>query len=379
MQDVFVPAGGMAPDDVTLTAWLKEPGDPVSAGEPVALVETAKAELEIAATGDGVLGRRLFPQAARIAPGTTIARILSAGESEPADFPDPEDRAPVPAVPGGPPPASATGAEADGVSAPTRPAHRTSPRQRRLRAEAARSGQPAMSSEVSPAGRREPAAPDAPAARFREAISLAVTRSWHEIPHFAVARDLVVDEVTTALGRWRVVVPRLTLTDVLIRALALAFIERAGTSRLDVGLAVATERGVAIPVLRDVLSLGLPELAAARAEAIERARSGRLIADDSRVPVTTLSNLGAVGVDRFTGVVPYGQTNLLTVGRAAPRPVVADGSLAVATTMTVTLNVDHRTWDGHPAGQLLQRLAAVLAAPDLLFNPAAPAPVSEEN
>ena len=183
-----------------------------------------------------------------------------------------------------------------------------------------------------------------------------------------VTRELRLSRFRRAYQRIRIVLPQLTMTDLLLRALALSFLEREGRTDLDIGLAVATERGVTIPVIRAVPQLDLVELVAARQTAVDRARSGRTHADDGRVPVTTLSNLGTLGVDQFTGIVPLGQTSLLTVGSIASRPVVHKGRIKPATTMNATLNVDHRVWDGQHAGQLLERLAAVTTNPDLLVG-----------
>ncbi len=419
MNEVFIPAMGMAPDDVTLVSWLKQPGDALTPGEPIALVETSKAELEIEADAAGVLGRHLFAERDRVAPGTTIAYLLKPGESEPdapptngagsatgagsaaaqpaetqiaETQPAGNTAPPAPAAEAGP--AAATDdavAEApiqvSGAKPPAGdvtagdvtavepvaalsggPRHSTSPRQRRLQAEAALQSPPADA--VAPAP--QPTAVAQPGVtsddRFRAAIGASVQRSWQEIPHFAVTRELRAGELLDAVTQWRAVLPSLTLTDLLLRALALTMIEREHRTDLDIGMAVATERGVAIPVIRGVLQLDLMQLVAARKAAAERARAGKMNADDGRVPATTLSNLGAVGVDQFTGVVPYGQTSLLTVGRAAPRPVVDDGELAVATTMQATLNVDHRSWDGFDAGQALDRLARIVAAPTVFLG-----------
>lgn len=398
MNEVFVPAMGMAPDDVVLVSWLKQPGDAVATGEPVALVETSKAELEVESPADGALGHHLFPEKASIAPGTVITHVLSSGEAHPA--PDGAIADDPPTEPNDPP--TAHGATPDSVAAPAHPPggtgqrspHLLSPRQRRERAEAAGSagpigrGEPGPSATVAagPAGAgavRSPAVVETGAQatarpdeqdRFRAAISASVTRSWQEIPHFTVVRELRVGALVDAVAQWRAVLPALTLTDLLLRGFALSLLDRERRSDLDIGLAVATDRGVAIPVIRDVPRLGLVELVDARTAAVRRARQGRLAPDDGRVPAATLSNLGAVGVDQFTGVVPYGQTCLLTVGAAAPRPVVDDGGLAVATTMSTTLNVDHRAWDGHHAGELLARLARVLAAPAVFLGPVASTP-----
>ena len=114
-----------------------------------------------------------------------------------------------------------------------------------------------------------------------------------------------------------------------------------------------------IPVVRGVLALDAAGLAAARAAAIARARAGKLSADDlGTPPPSTLSNLGAMGVDHFTGVIALGQTSLLTVGRAIPRVTAdADHALRVRTTFHATLNADHRALDGMGAARLLVAFA----------------------
>jgi pyruvate dehydrogenase E2 component (dihydrolipoamide acetyltransferase) len=110
-----------------------------------------------------------------------------------------------------------------------------------------------------------------------------------------------------------------------------------------------------MPVISSVPSLDMPGLVAARTAAVRRAREGRLSAHDlASQAVGSLSNLGARGVDAFTGIVPLGQHLLLTVGRVAPRPVVADGQLAARLTLIATLNVDHRYLDGDQAADLLE-------------------------
>lgn len=454
MQDIYIPVMGMAPDDVTLVSWLKQPGDEIRVGDVVAVVETSKSEFEIESDAAGTLGVHRVAELENVAPGSTIAMVLSVGESE-TDGKTGSDRksgsdgqsraepagAPVPDSDGAAavrsatvvdgavgPGAPDTGAEATpgaippvdlGASAGAGPAdaartpHQRSPRDRRLEAEARAPGVAARavaspdtaangsapSASSGPAVPSAPTAPPVPAAvpastptaavtppapvppptpaavgspapadRYRAAVATAVTRSWHEIPHFAVTRELRMDALDAAVREIRIVAPQVTLTDVLLRALALSFVAREDRTDLDIGLAVATERGVAIPVIRNVPQLELLGLAAARRSAVERARAGRSHFDDERLPVSTLSNLGTLGVDQFTGIVPWGQSSLLTVGKVSARPVVEDGRLAVGVTMWATLNVDHRVWDGQPAGELLDRLARIVGVPALLVG-----------
>lgn len=427
MRDIFIPATGMAPDDVTLELWLKEPGDHVEAGEVVAVVETSKATLEVESDADGVLDEHLVQAQESVAPGTTIVRVIEAGDPHLAGAQRPAPSAALAAsgtaadavrsaqvVDGAIGPgaedfgaansvaahpgndvsstgegkgAEQRGLERAGEAGTTPSPHRSSPRARRLAAERAagadtqpasgqqatdQSAAPALA-DATPARSRQASAPPGPPSTYgkgnhRAAVAAAVTRSWHEIPHFAVTRELRLGRFQTAYHRLRAVLPQVTVTDLLLRALALSFVARESRTDLDIGLAVATDRGVTIPVVRDVPQLDLVELVAARRAAVDRARAGRAHADDGRIPVTTLSNLGALGVDQFTGIVPLGQSSLLTVGRMAPRPVVHKDRIRAAVTMYATLNVDHRSWDGQHAGELLDRLAAVTAGPELLVG-----------
>ncbi len=199
---------------------------------------------------------------------------------------------------------------------------------------------------------------------YRDLIARKVTEAWQTIPHFSVTREIDADELL-AFASWskREGLP-VTVTDLLLISLAKA-VATPEQPAPAIGLAVATERGVLIPVISDVAQLGLAALAAERAQAVERARSGRLAASDlSAAPVSTLSNLGSFGVDQFTGVIAAGQATLLTVGRIRDRVVVRGRALEARPTLFATLNVDHRALDGSDAAQLLDRFAAAVERPE---------------
>ena len=358
MEEIFVPALGMAMSEAVLLAWLKEPGDAVEAGEAIAEVETDKSVLEISASAAGRLGAHRVAAGESVAVGATVTVVLADGESEPAPS-GPSASAgttaagtAVAAAAGtaaavGPAPAAASPPAAtteDGHShdePPGRAPHRVSPRQRRLAALAGQAASPAAAGS-SPAGPQGSAS--------RAPIARQVSRSWSEIPHFAVAREIAADGVTDRLAGGTPGGVRVTVTDLLVRALGRS-LARHGSS--DVGLAVATSHGVLIPVLPDVAGRKLSEIAALRRSAVERARNRRSTEEDGRTPLVTLSNLGTHGVEWFTGIIPLGQRGLLTTGTLAQRPVVKDGRLSVAWRLTAILNVDHRVWDGLDAAQLL--------------------------
>ena len=339
MADVAIPAVGVAMEEALLVKWYKQPGDDVGANEPVAEIETDKATMDLESPVAGRLGPHLVEEGAVIPVGTVIVEVVAAGEAA-AATPPVIAHAPLVTEAVAPPAPTAAAAEPRALDSGARP-HALSPRARRLAQE-----RPS-----------EPAAAPPQGERFRELIAVKVSESWRQIPHFAVTREVDAGAMLAALATLRAggIEPTPTLTDLLLRALALALREVGPASQGDIGLAVATEHGVMIPVVRGVLALDAAGLARARAAAIARARAGKLGSDDlGTPPPSTLSNLGAMGVDHFTGVIALGQTSLLTVGRAIPRVSAdTDHALRVRTTFHATLNADHRTLDGMGAARLL--------------------------
>jgi pyruvate dehydrogenase E2 component (dihydrolipoamide acetyltransferase) len=133
----------------------------------------------------------------------------------------------------------------------------------------------------------------------------------------------------------------------------------------NVGIAVAAPQGLVVPVVKSAERLSLAEIAAVRAELVDRARNQKLRADDMEGGTFTISNLGMFGVDQFVAVLNPPQAAILAVGATQDRPVAGDGGVVVRPTLTLTLTVDHRAVDGAPAAQFLQTVKAMLEEPGL--------------
>lgn len=402
MQDVTIPALGMAMTQAVLTRWYKAPGEAVAAGEAIAEIETDKSAVDLESPADGILGPHLVGEGAEVPVGAAVTRVLDdatpaqPGAAQPGTASAQPDAAPMPSeaapaqtpaapAPGGPPTEAAAPTSADaGPAADTdgfkpqgpyvRAPHKLSPRKRmqaRLAAEAAAradAGSPAAAvppeapspTAVSPAAAAPEAAPPvtvSPGAGGltgrRAAVAQAVAESWRTIPHFSVQREIDASDADACLAAMRGQAPEATYTDLLLRAFALA-VNSVGQPGGDLGLAVATADGVMMPIVSGVPDLDVPGLVTARKAATQRGRAGRLTERDLVSPaVAAVSNLGARGVDSFTGIVPTGRRLLLTTGRIAGRPVVIDGRLAVRATLIATLNVDHRYLDGDRAADVL--------------------------
>jgi pyruvate dehydrogenase E2 component (dihydrolipoamide acetyltransferase) len=340
----------MAAEDVLVTEWLKQPGDEVAAGEPVAVVETDKAVVELSGESSGRLSRHLVPTGARVPGGTTIAYLLAEGESEPGatvaaaatTAPPPADVAPA-----------ITATEENGPGTK----HALSPRQRRALAEASTNGanEPATQAANGPERHVAERSPSS----NREATAALVSESWRTAPHFSVGKDVRADHLSDAVQAMRAGGTQATVTDFFVLALSRGLQDVGEQS--DVGLAVATDWGVLIPVLRSLGTASIPDVAALRQAAVSRARERRLSSGDTAPAFATLSNLGPAGVTWFNGVVPLNQVALVTVGEVSLRPTVEDGAIIAAPIFTAVVTADHRRYDGVDSAKLLAAFVEQLA------------------
>jgi pyruvate/2-oxoglutarate dehydrogenase complex dihydrolipoamide acyltransferase (E2) component len=359
VQDVTIPALGMAMTGAVLTRWYKEPGETVAAGEVIAEIETDKSAVDLESPAAGVLGPHLVAEGTEVPVGGTVTRVLdSTTENVPADAVPAQAGTTTVTAPSATvvTPLGNPDAGTEVGSAPDAPAvrapHKLSPRKRM----AARLAAEAAAAAASPAAAAAPPAGGLDLTGRRAAVAQAVAESWRTIPHFSVQREIDCSEADASLAELRAEVPEATYTDLLLRAFALA-VGTVMESSGDLGLAVATPDGVMMPVVPDVPSLAAPGLVAARIAAARRGREGRLTERDlASNAIAAVSNLGARGVDAFTGIVPAGRRLLLTTGRIAARPVAIDGRLAVRPTVIATLNVDHRYLDGDGAADVLDAL-----------------------
>jgi pyruvate dehydrogenase E2 component (dihydrolipoamide acetyltransferase) len=127
-------------------------------------------------------------------------------------------------------------------------------------------------------------------------------------------------------------------------------------SDINIGMAVALEEGLVVPVIRNAARLTLMELAAQTRELAEKAQTKKLFPLDYEGGTFTVSNLGMLGVDSFTAIINPPQSGILAVGRVAERAVADDGMFAIKWLMTATLSADHRIVDGAIGARFLQQV-----------------------
>jgi len=212
--------------------------------------------------------------------------------------------------------------------------------------------------------------------RMWQVMAERVTQAWTTIPHFYLIREVNAAPLKRWLAEARErSTEKITITDLLVKLTSSALRQHPRlnaswlnggivlNSHVSVGIAVAVEEGLVVPVLQDSDGLGLSQLAARRTALVAKAQAGKLSPDDISGGTFTISNLGMYGVDAFNAIVNPPQAAILAVSRIADRVVPVDGQPAVQPTMTLSLSCDHRVVDGARGAQFLQTLA------DLVENP----------
>jgi pyruvate dehydrogenase E2 component (dihydrolipoamide acetyltransferase) len=215
-----------------------------------------------------------------------------------------------------------------------------------------------------------------PHSRLRRAIASRLTASKRDVPHFYLRRTATVDGLLDLRRRLNEVSPqRISVNDLVLKAAARAHetVPDANViwtdehmlrfTAADISVAIASERGLVTPVLRDVGALSPGSIARQVAAYAERANAGTLRQEDLEGGSLTVTNLGMFGVEEFSAIVNPPQSMILAVGAARPEPVAGPDGITVATRMTLTLSVDHRAVDGALAARWMTALTGALEEP----------------
>lgn len=385
ISDVIVPDLGATGRDVTLVEWLVKPGDTVEAGQPLFVVATDKATVEVEAFRDGVVRELRAEAGASVQIGATVAVL-----ADTVDEPLPEQVAPLASAAGAPPtPSTSPAAVPNWILA--------SPLARRIAREegidlaavtgSGRQGQilkrdvlqavERNGTAVTAAGagvRREPVSP------MRRAIAGRTRRSKAEAPHFTAAITvdmqgaLALHRQAAAWAEQKGWAPP-TLTDICIRAAALALREVPTLNAsfqddailtyeaINIGLVVGLPEGMLIPVVRHADRHNLFTLAGITKQLKARAASGELSQPDLSGGTFTLSNLGMFGLDSFTAVINPPEAGILALGAVREQPAVWKGRIVPRPLMVATLSVDHRLVDGVVAARFVATFKELLENP----------------
>jgi pyruvate dehydrogenase E2 component (dihydrolipoamide acetyltransferase) len=378
--EVIMPALGMAQETGKLLRWMRNEGDTVTKGEPLMEIETDKVTVEIEAPADGTLAGITAAEGDDVPVGRAIAFVLADGEALPEAVAVPAvsvstASAPVVASSNGP----STAVHTPGRRVLASPKARRLARERGVRIEDLQGTGPhgAIQAADVVAGEQRAASAQPVVSNAWKTMADRMQQSWREVPHFFLERDLDA----TRLNSWRETIRRrpgyekVTHTDLLIVICAAALLEhprvnatwRDGTihhqETISVGIAVATDEALIVPVVHGADRLELKAVAQARIDLVARARERKLRQADVTEGTFTISNLGMFGVDAFHAIVNTPQAAILAVGRILDRVVAVDGEPTVRPTMTVSLSFDHRVVDGAEGARFLDTLAALVEEP----------------
>jgi pyruvate dehydrogenase E2 component (dihydrolipoamide acetyltransferase) len=413
-----MPAIAAGAETAVLSEWQVQEGVPFNKSDAIATVETDKAMVDMEAEDAGVILRFLVGSGEQVEVGAVIALSGTPGEavddieaalrelgvqatsassngSQPSSEKPNSSDAPttVPATDGrvfATPLVRRLARDADldlgGVSG-------TGPNGRIVRrdidvlltqtSEASRDATPDEPAEVHP-----PAADDngdrgfkdIPHTRIRAAIAARLTASKRDTPHFYLRGTCRVDKLLKMRAELNAAAenadgPKVSVNDLIIKAAARAHTIVPAMNvvwtqdavrrfdAVDIAVAVATNRGLLTPVVRDAARRSLSAVSADVSELAERARLGTLAQREIEGGSFCISNLGMYGTEEFSAIINPPQSAILAVGAALSEPVVQDGELAVATVMRVTLSVDHRPVDGSIAAEWMRTFVGIVESP----------------
>jgi pyruvate dehydrogenase E2 component (dihydrolipoamide acetyltransferase) len=395
--NVIMPALGVAQEKGTLINWLKSEGQTVSKGEPLMEVETDKATVEIEAVASGILANVTASAGDEVPVGQTIALILAPGETVPETATAPsssstkeisteasaksklEDRTetpnPTPRIPGSrilASPAARRIAREEGIDLGA--LNGSGPEGSVLIADVRRAKEkPTLEPEIAQrVSRLVPLSP------MRRIVGERMSQSKRSAPHFYISMDI---DMTVVVGmrnsfkqRDERVLP--SINDFILRACARALKDfpilnsRFADSgiellpEINIGMAVALEEGLVVPVIRNADRLSLTDLAQHSRELSEKAQHKKLLPFDYEGGTFTVSNLGMLGVDCFVAIINPPQCAILAVGRVAPRAIADEVGIGVRSMMTATLSADHRIVDGAVAARYLADFKRRMENPD---------------
>ena len=411
--EILMPALSPTMEEGTLAKWLVSEGDVVQSGDLLAEIETDKATMEFEAVDEGIIGKLLVAEGtANVKVNSAIAILLEEGDAADATV--------APSAPAAVA-ADVMAAPAVQASAPAAPVAASgtrifaSPLARRIAADngldltaitgsgpKGRIVKADLSTAVAPAAAAAPvsavtmptsanaAAVEAiyqgrgfktvPLDGMRKIIASRLTEAKQTIPHFYLRRDIRLDKLLRVRGEINKGLEargvKTSVNDFIIKACALA-LQKVPTANAvwagdrvlqmeasDISVAVAIEGGLFTPVLQDAEAKPLSQLAVEMKDLAARARNRKLAPHEYQGGSFSISNLGMMGIDNFDAVINPPQGAILAVGAGKKRPVVLDdGSLSVATVMSVTMSVDHRVIDGALGAELLNEIVNYLENP----------------
>jgi pyruvate dehydrogenase E2 component (dihydrolipoamide acetyltransferase) len=405
---IFMEALSPTMEEGRLVKWNKSEGDAVKNGDVLAEVETDKAVMELVARGDGVLRKQLVAEGTTAAVGTLVGVIGAAGEdisalvgATPAPAAAPAAAAPAPVAAAPAPvaaPAAAPAAATSTGSAKSSPLARRLAKDSGLDLGAIAGSGPAgriikrdIEAAMAGGGAKTPSAvyrlpsavsdySDQPLTQIRKTIAKRLAESIGPIPTFYLTAEFDMSraaEMRTAAAEMGDDY-KVSFNDIILKATATALTRHPEVNshwlgdkirffnRVHLGMAVATDDGLIVPVIFDADQKGLREISKESKELAKKARERKLKPEEYTGSTFSVSNLGMMQIDQFTAIINPPECGILAIGALEDKAVVEDGAVVVRKRLRVTMSCDHRVIDGAVGARFLQDLRRMIENPLML-------------
>lgn len=408
---VIMPKLGLTMEEGVINRWLVKEGDRVERGDILFEVATDKVNMEVESPASGVVLKILYPDGAAVPITQTVAYIGEPGEVVGEEIAE-EVKAPEEVVQESAKEATQDVLEEKGERIKASPLARrlaaeygidlsrvegTGPggrivkedveRAKKLQEEAVAKPQVAKEMPV-PSKKEVPVVSlpgeRVPLSRMRKIIAQRLTESFQTKPHFFVRQEVLVDELIRVRERLLPIIEkqtglRLSYTDLLVKMVAKALEkypllnaylvgeEIIFNPEINVGVAVALEEGLVVPVVKNANTKGLAQITQELHALAEKAKNGKLTPEEISGGTFTISNLGMFGTDSFTAIINPPESAILACGAIKKKPVVRNDEVVISSLMELTLSCDHRLIDGAVAAQFMQYLKSLLEEPFALI------------
>lgn len=399
---IIMPKQGLQMTEGIITSWLVKEGDEIKEGEPLFEMETDKLAITIDSTTSGTLLKILCEEDEIVAvadpiavvgePGEDYEAILAGqGSSAPAATAETADEQEALPEASQPAPAATSKSSDDAERILASPRAKTCAKERGMDyRDVTGSGPLGMVIE------RDILNAEAPETRLPLASSV---RGEHQIP-VSNMRRIIAQRMTDSLNTLAQANHRLTVdmsaavalrkqlqdadlkvsyNDIVIRCVAKALTEfpmmnstmdeKFITTKdyVNIGMAVATDQGLLVPVIRDADLKSLPEISRISKDLAARTKENKLTPDELTGGTFTVSNLGMFDIESFTAIINKPEAGILAVGKMEKKPVVFQDEIVIRPLMQLSLTYDHRIVDGAPAALFLRRIKQLLEYPGLLI------------
>ena len=403
--DVVMPKLGLTMESGVIGSWLVKEGDSVSKGQPLLEVITDKVTMEVEAQAEGTVRKIFYPEGSEIEVSKRIAIIGSVDEKI-----DDENEVQVKEAIDSKIEASTVLIEKCTHLEKNKFRKRISPKARKIASQynlnidlidgSGANGRVTSVDVESYLAKNAGQSPERTSSNrnnilsaekaFRSGSSVELlpaekvasqrlTASYQQAPHIHLSLDVSAIWLEQIRNGYKLEGKKISHNSLILRGIALALEEFPRVNshyceggfipqrQIDIGLAVAVEDGLTVPVIRNANQLNIEEISIVSNKLIDKARHSRLLPDDCVGGSFTISNLGMMGVNQFTAIINPPQVAIMAVGAIQKRVVgVGDDGFALRPQLTLTLGADHRVLDGAISARFLGRVKEILETPGLL-------------